>query len=221
MDAVILAAGRGSRLEGIAAPFHKPLLVVNGQPLIQQAVDHALAMTMLGGDVTVVAAPSNAEAIVHVLGRRPYRMVIQKYADGPGAALLEGLATNVSSDHTTLVLMADNVTSRADVVSCVEQAKKHEHGTAIGVRYLHREEAKRFTYYFNDEWHETGDVPHTSASVLVWCGPLIIPTLQARIAIGGHTDGKIGSHLSEIFGSRYPVRVVVDTIDIGVPEMLT
>jgi GTP:adenosylcobinamide-phosphate guanylyltransferase len=66
VDTVILAAGRGARLNGIAAPFHKPLLIVNGMPLIVQLVRAAHA-TFRGSDetarVVVVVAPENAQAI--------------------------------------------------------------------------------------------------------------------------------------------------------------
>ena len=43
MEAVILAAGRGQRMEGLARPFYKPLLEVNGMSLVAYAVEYASA----------------------------------------------------------------------------------------------------------------------------------------------------------------------------------
>ena len=64
MDLIILAAGRNERLHGTVPAFMKPLLLVDGQPLIVRLVREALDAGVLEtydevGRVIVVAAPQN------------------------------------------------------------------------------------------------------------------------------------------------------------------
>ena len=213
MDAVILAAGRGQRLDGIAAPFHKPLLVMNGKSLIVAAVDTAASLC---GGVTVVVAPENASPISHVLGRRPVHMVVQRFPDGPGDALLEGLRGGDSK--YVLVLMGDNLIPFDDAARIVSQQ-----GAAIGVRELPLEMAKRFTYYHKKakRWFEDGQ-PDESGLITTWCGPLKVDRQRARVILNAArntTELKIGPHLDAILGSSYDF-VDTETVDVGVPESL-
>lgn len=220
MDCVILAAGRGQRLDGIAAPFHKPLLVVNGKPLIVSAVDLALAHCET---VAVVVAPENAAPINHVLGRRNIEMVVQRFPDGPGHALLRGLRTTQSKYVT--VLMADNVLSHEDLRNAVSEPEI----SAIGVRHMSLTEASRFTYLSqSDGWCEDGSPQMEDAdsqgTVPCWCGPLTVNRVRAFEVLARASfvqELKIGPHLNKIFADDSPYLFTSQSMDIGVPEALS
>src|SRR5689334_1907257 len=110
MDAVILAGGKGSRLDGVMPPYMKPFMPVNGVPLITRIVDQVhgyVARTF------VVVAPENAMQMAHVLNGRKVFMVVQQDATGPGDALMLGLA--LTKQDTVLLLMGDNLMPDADI----------------------------------------------------------------------------------------------------------
>lgn len=219
MDAVILAAGRGARLDGIAAPYHKPLLVVNGKPLITQAVD-AAGMTGCT-EITVVVAPENVQAISGILGSRHVHMIVQRTPKGPGDALLEGL--EIGSDDRVLVLMSDNILD----VSEVEIAVKNDKPT-IGCRRLEPEEARRFTFRTSTGWVEGRDPYKEQGAindgwVTVWCGPLVAERKAAWEVLSQQrltwptNELKIGPHLNDM-GLRVGTVFTSKAHDIGVPE---
>jgi hypothetical protein len=215
VDAVILAAGRGERLNGYTAPYHKPLLVVNGMPLINQAVDHALEVVQR---VVVVVAPENAAPISQVLGDRVVRMVVQRVPDGPNRALAIGAELCVT--NRILVLMADNLLRHRDVEQCVV---KEEEAAVIGIERVPIDVAGRFTWRDKDgRWRE-GHAPEPHEVwgqmgedlVVVWCGPLVVYRGLIEPA-----ERMIGPYLNRLVGKN-PRLVECETFDIGVPEMLT
>lgn len=224
MDAVILAAGRGTRLDGIAAPFHKPLLVVNGKPLVRRCVE--VAMETAGGEIVVVAAPENAAPIAHVLngaGLGNVDIIIQRTALGPGDALLTGMKL-VTSD-TMLVLLGDNVVSYEDVGRVVTAGYRN----VIGVNSVPPEQAEPFTRLRRRSdntltWVEK--VPVTDDDVYegettCWVGPIKVETTKMEKAIRKHTAEKGEIPIGPMFnhlGDFYTIKV--SSIDIGTPEAL-
>lgn len=221
-DVVVLAAGRGERLRGIAAPFHKPLMIVDGQPLISSAVNAAIDHDPLTRTVTVVAAPDNVSPICELLAdhlrTRRVNVVVQPTPRGPGAALLTGLAA-VHTEYV-LVLAGDN-TTHADELSAYAGA------TTVGFKVVSAEESKRYTCIVGDYVFED-DRERTSDTYRVWCGPLMLPTSETidhLSYVERATPGvelKLGRHIQPIsrkYGSR--IRLVPSSArDVGVPEEL-
>lgn len=240
MDSVILAAGKGSRLDGIMPPFHKPLLVVNGKPLIRQAVE--LAMRCVDGRVTVVVAPENALPICQVLdgpGMGKVDVIVQRSMLGPGVSLRTGLRHSTAGE--TLVLLADNVLTFADIDKIVKAQ-----GNAVGVSMLDASEAERFT---RARAVEPGDVTAGDGKVVTtrtdiewvekvpvieadlfdhgmatcWVGPIKVNTTEMERAItdwmsqGRKEEVPIGPLFNRL---SYITTVPVTSIDIGVPEAL-
>lgn len=219
MDAVILAAGRGSRLEGISAPYFKPLLVINGMPLIRSAVELS---QRFAENIIIVAAPENAAPINHVAPQEAH-MVIQRRANGPGDALYAGL--RLCTSEYVIVLMADNVISPDDM-----QRVANQKGNAVGVSWLAAEEAERFTRIrSNGVWVEK--VPVTEDDILesnmvsCWVGPIKMNVEEIREAIRYwaqtqpvHNDNIPIGPLFNLISDVTPVEV--SCIDIGVPEAL-
>lgn len=218
MDAVILAAGRGSRLAGIAAPYHKPLLVMEGEALIARAVRQAQNVAVCQR-VIIVVAPENANVISQVLPLDSnIRMVVQRVANGPGAAV--DAALELVHGKRVLVLMADNFSRDSDVLSVTRSAFGSH---AIGIRRLPGTMVEPFTYRTDDgSWVEKERPPHLSGKYDAWVGPLMMLTGDFTSALiktpVGHDGfewpiGPSFNHLS------MPINCVpVETVDVGTPE---
>lgn len=236
MDGVILAAGKGQRLNGHVMPFFKPLVEVNGKPLVLHAVEYAI--TAGARRIAIVAAPGNASAIEAAVRRVPgVSIVIQPFPEGPGDALRVGLE-QVGSTRA-IVLMSDNVMDSDAVAAMATHA-----GTgsdAIGYREVPLEDAHRFTRIRrlpttkdgasmlgyvegtpitqDDEWYPG------SGTAVVWCGPIILHCSRALTVLNraprDETTGelKIGPHLGSILRQPTLLSRVV-SFDIGVPDSL-
>jgi MobA-like NTP transferase domain len=238
VDTVILAAGRNERLNGLVPAGHKPLLVVNGMPLIGHAVRQGAAAIDFGkGDrVIVVASPENAHALHQVLPPDIY-MIIQRFPEGPGDALLIGLTLSLSSE--VLVLMGDNYTSDQHV----ENVRECE-GNVVGVGEVALELCERFTRWRSesiedpskgtwvekvpvdprrDLWKQDG---HGPPYALAWLGPLKLRVDDIRRALqecpGQQPAGRgIELQIGPAFNCLPDVsRVPVTSIDLGIPEVL-
>lgn len=226
LDTVILAAGAGTRLAGIVPTGLKPLVVVNGETLIARLVRQA--RTFAAGRIVVVVSPTNAAPIVELIergDRRDVDYVVQPVPAGPGEALLRGLAV-VRTAHT-LVLAGDNWMPDVALHDVVEDIPM---GVAVGVRVVTDPAvARRFTRLREvpraatceaEEGPELG----WSGPWTVWCGPLVIPTDNARIALQaavtgrGDNEAKIGPYLHRMGASVGLVGV--EAQDIGTPEAL-
>jgi CTP:molybdopterin cytidylyltransferase MocA len=220
MDAVILAAGRGERLGGITPPYFKPLLVVNGKPLILQAV--RLAHEAVDGVVTVMVAPENALPICQVLEHQPglggVRVVVQRTNLGPGATLRTALSLSEAPEN--LVLLADNVLTQRDV----KEVAQYPAENVVGTTMIPAHDAERFTRReIHNKWVEKTPVSNTLDDAECWVGPIKVDTNEMESAIdrwmaqGHKTEVPIGP----LFNDLTDVRTVnVSSIDIGVPEAL-
>jgi bifunctional N-acetylglucosamine-1-phosphate-uridyltransferase/glucosamine-1-phosphate-acetyltransferase GlmU-like protein len=220
VDTVILAAGKGERLNGIAAPYHKPLLPVNGKPLVRNAVEIALQVT--GCTPIVVVAPENALPIAQILEGEDAGMIVQRRANGPGHALMCGMQL-VKSRHV-LVLMGDNVLTFDDV----DRVAKEQ--SAVGVQQVDPEDAERFTRVrTGGNWVEKvpitdEDINMVTGKVTCWVGPLKLETditrnalarsalVQKEVPLGPPV---LNAHQTEEHRLQL---IAVDTYDIGVPE---
>lgn len=236
MESVILAAGRGQRMEGVAKPFYKPLLEINGIPLLVYAAEYASAAGALR--VTVVVSPHNIGDVEKVL--KPYipwvRIVVQEDPLGPGHAALVGL-DQVTEDKTML-LMSDNIMDSAAVVSMATRCAI-ENKDAVGIRVVNPDQARRFTrvrcqddgvltYVEGGEIGEKDFWPGLGGSekVKVWCGPLVFNSAKCRDVLRAefalldaqNSELKIGPYLNKIIGED-PILVDVQSMDVGIPSV--
>jgi CTP:molybdopterin cytidylyltransferase MocA len=221
MEAMILAAGAGSRLNGVAAPFHKPLMLVNGTPLIVQVVAQAVEATE--ERCVVVCAPSNVSPIIDLLEATGHlhwcSIIVQPRPDGPGDAFICGARAIRTPD--CLVLMGDNLMIVDDVKRIVSAGDSFP--IVIGTRVIEGEDAERFTRILS---HRTVEGPFIReetpyAAHTVWCGPLVVPTQQLAGEIGeARAEGgelKLGHWLGQL---GQPHCVEVNAIDVGLPAQL-
>lgn len=228
MDAVILAAGRGSRLRGVTAPFWKPMMVVNGSPLIVSVVRQAWRQTKHNFEkddrVVVVVSPENALPITQVLAEAKLPssidIVVQPSPRGPGDAFLRAAPFCRSR---TLILCADNVIPDDDLKLVTDKKMP----LVVGTRFItNPEEAARFTLIrplgtFVEGRADVENYRWNSRGWMAWVGPLVVPTKELVKALekGPKRLGdelKIGEALNEV--NRDPVLVDVNCYDVGVPE---
>jgi hypothetical protein len=216
MDAVILAAGRGTRMSGLARPFYKPLLEVDGRTLIEHAWSYAYRAD--ADRIVVVASPENLADLQAVLPDE-VRFVVQVEPTGPADAVALGLSA--CTDERVMVLMSDNLMGTEAItymagLDC----------DSVGVKFVPRDQAERFTRvpvpgrFIEGPW--TLDDIDNNGHVIVWCGPIVarrqalldVVTTAPSVTIGG--EHKLGPLLGSALVK--PRLVACDSIDVGVPE---
>ena len=223
MDAIILAGGRGTRVAELAPEYYKPLLPVDGVPMVTLAVDLALRSGVTCP--VVVAAPANAEDICRALDGRPALVVIQRQPLGAGHALLLGLQASprplVDCDRV-LVLLSDNVSSDADVQAVTA------HPSAVGIKYIEREHAFRFARLDDDgRWVEKEPILNLDGPpIACWVGPFVgwrnrmtRVLAQAVDERKPDTEVYIGPHLGKFMYAETKCPLVpVESLDLGVAD---
>jgi NDP-sugar pyrophosphorylase family protein len=245
MDAVILAAGRNDRLAGLVAEGMKPLLLVNGRPIIVDLMKKiSIASEHRRVPVTIVASPVNVMAIVSVLKAnamlwRDLQIVIQPEPTGPVDALRRGFRARLgrSNSDTTLVLCGDNVVPLETMQTFIQGGDAYDDKFAgwVAVKKMDDElAAGRFTRVAEDarEFRE-GIQPGgmwRDGKYRAWLGPVL--TYSEYLRLFFESPAKSDSEVVQL--SRVWERVVhihgvtsskwflVDAKceDIGVPEEL-
>lgn len=223
MGAIILAAGRGERLNGLAAPFMKPTLLVNGQPIIVQQIQNALEVTQM---ITLVLAPENARAMLdlihHALPKLEWdyvQVVVQPFNGGVVDALKRGL---MLYNRDVIVLMGDNVVPPMTVRHMWDDfvGEGARPDLMVCTRRMPWDDAQRFTYKTSETWWEKeqpqGVVYDSKDGTEVWVGPLIIASSDEFYAALGDGDS-----VGQVFNAFNQVRTWEGQCsDIGVPEAL-
>lgn len=196
LDTVILAAGRGSRLRGVVPQYFKPLMTVDGQALIVQAIRAARAATW--GRVVIVAAPGNVDPMVNLLRdsgdlNEVTDIVIQHTPRGPGHAFL--CAAPLVRTERAVVLMADNIFDANDIPSVID-GNKIKPEVSIGTRRVTDEsEAVKLTRVNGlgtFEGPEINDRQKCNDAYECWVGPLVVTVepLQADLAVASLSTGE-------------------------------
>jgi bifunctional N-acetylglucosamine-1-phosphate-uridyltransferase/glucosamine-1-phosphate-acetyltransferase GlmU-like protein len=225
MDAVILAAGRGTRLSGHATPFFKPMLQVNGKPLVLHAAEYA---NVMGAEkIVVVVSPANREAMENIFRNFSFvTLVDQDEPLGPGHALLIGL-TKVTSGRAA-VLMSDNIMLH-ESLELLAPLVRHD---VVGTMDVEPELASRFTRVvqkkagpteFREGTPVQPDEINSEGMVKVWCGPLVFQTNLMRAALVKDLENatiehelKIGPYLGAAMNR--PILFNIKSMDVGMPD---
>jgi bifunctional N-acetylglucosamine-1-phosphate-uridyltransferase/glucosamine-1-phosphate-acetyltransferase GlmU-like protein len=219
-------------MEGLSKPFFKPLLEINGIPLVRYAVEYA---SIAGATkVTVVVSPHNGEAIAQALAQYAdwISVAVQEEPLGPGHAALVGLRQ--VTDDKTMLLMSDNIMS-IDSVQKMAFDCEMRNSDGVGVRMVSLDQASRFTrirklskdsYTFVEGIEVSAeDIWPSRDKVVVWCGPVIFESDTATSVLrkaykarkSDNAELKIGPYLSKIV--RYPaVLTDVEAMDVGIPS---
>ena len=213
MDAVIPAAGRGSRLGGLTADRPKGLVEVAGRPLLAHVFETAIEA---GADELVVIVGYEAAQIVDRFGDAfagvPITYVHQRERLGLGHAVLQA-APHV--DGTFLLVNGDNIFSGsvAPAVAAVEEAD-----AALAVEEVSPEVAATTGVIETDErGRVTGIVekPDDPPSTLVTTGCYVLPAdiFHACALLQPSAEGEY--QLSEAVGLLVRAGYEVETVRLG------
>lgn len=222
MGAVILAAGRGERLAGYSAPFMKPLLIVNGQPIIVQQMRNAQEVTK---HITLVLAPENARFMIDLLrGAMPdldwrdIEVVVQPF---PGTSVTDALRRGLwHAGGPCVVLMGDNVVPPLTVRDMWDSmARSPGYDVLVATQEMSWHDAERFTYRSAGIWWEkevAAAADATEEFAEAWIGPLIIdsPADFLEAMAGSESIGKSFNKAGDV--RTFPCKCS----DVGVPEAL-
>lgn len=126
VGAVLLAAGEGSRLGGIA----KPMLALQGVPLINR---HLIAMSGAGVDEVVVVTGFHHELIEPAVETFPVTVVRNgQPEDGQQSSVRLGLEALGAKFDLVLVVLADQpLIGTADLTELIAAFKKRPHGAIV------------------------------------------------------------------------------------------
>lgn len=227
MDTIILAAGRNERLKGVVAPFHKPLLVVNGKSLVQHCLDIADRLSF--GSVRLIVSPENALPISQVTQLAPNdMMIVQQKPLGPGHALHLGLKTlDPEISEEVMILCADNVFNLVQVEDMLEDADGNLKNTIhVGGRKIYiKKERERFTRVDQNKGRFIEGPLGDDEPLDCWIGPLVLPTHMAQnvfkeVCSELHDEEiKIANNLN-LMGCAVQFHEM-DCYDIGIKEALS
>lgn len=217
MDAIVLAAGRNDRLRGYVPAYMKPLILVNGEPIIKTLVQGLATVT---GRIIIVCAPQNATQIVDVLqGVAPLAEVLfalQPEATGPRGAVYIG--AQMLSSRSVMVVCADNVIPLDDIARAAAQHRLNPELTTIVTRDVPYEGAHRFTRVYEHRIVE-GPMEENEKGYTVikcWVGPLVFGTETLKGALAATpNESKVSALIDDHFEC-----ISGNTTDIGVPEAL-
>jgi CTP:molybdopterin cytidylyltransferase MocA len=125
MEAVVMAAGEGRRLQPLTDRFAKPVLPIDGRPVIVTFLRELQAAGL--GRVTVVTGHLAAQVEALLAGfDHELRFVRQPQADGSAAAV-----RRAGLDPPYLVAGADTLFRRGDVAAFLAGCKGADGGLAV------------------------------------------------------------------------------------------
>lgn len=239
LSAIILAAGANTRLDGRVPPFMKPLVLVNGKPLVNHARDHAVHNW--GCDSLIfVASPSNVGLLLNVARLHSAHWIVQPTPMGVVDAITRAMPFVVTGK--VLILCADNTFENgSQSVDFFSFARRSVHSW-MGVRTLDALASKRFTRYRHrkvmvDTTVHSDPEPKIIDTLLgvelieagspelgdgCWIGPLLLQTLEIRTALQGrHPPQTIVELIKATTNDGRELRVApMLCADMGVPEEL-
>lgn len=213
VDAIVLAAGRGTRLAPLTTRTPKPLLPVGAQPLLLRLLDQLEAA---GIDRAVVVTHHLAQAVQEALQGRAGRMAVEAVDQGEPRGTGHAVAAAAGHvDGDCLLLMGDCVLGDATV-----QALADADGFIVAADRV--DDARRFGVLEVDGDRLTAihEKPETPPSDLVNTGAYRLPAsaLEAAQALKPSPRGEL--EFTDVLRDAIPdVRVVEADrwLDVGTP----
>ncbi|SEO22643.1 glucose-1-phosphate thymidylyltransferase [Halogranum amylolyticum] len=170
MQAVVLAAGKGTRLRPLTEDRPKALVAVDGEPLLTHCFEE---LRSLGAEELIVVVGYRAEQIIERYGDEyrgiPITYTYQREQLGLAHALLTA-ETHVEGDF--MLMLGDNV-FRSNLDAVVQSQKEEDVDAAFLVEEVPYEEASRYGVCVtngDDEIVEVLEKPADPPSNLVMTG---------------------------------------------------
>jgi NDP-sugar pyrophosphorylase family protein len=129
MEAIVMAAGEGRRLRPLTERYAKPVLPIDGRPVIVTLVHELRAAGVEAVTVVTGHLAAQVEALLDGLGLRFAR---QPRPDGSADAVLRGLESGARPP--LLVLAADTVFTPGDIRRFAEAFAAGDYEGALAVR---------------------------------------------------------------------------------------
>mgnify|MGYP001574230913 CR=1 FL=1 len=118
---VILAEGKGKRMEALGFDLPKPLIPIHGRPMIRHLID-AVNESQVDGEPIIITAPDNRDLFCQTLGSRACRYVVQEKQLGTGHAVMCARDHFMDTGHV-MVLYGDHPTVTAQTI--LRLAREH------------------------------------------------------------------------------------------------
>lgn len=232
--AVILAAGRGSRLKTISEPYTKTILLVNELPIIGYAVR---AVEPYVDKIIIVAHPLTAVDVFDAARKsltktaKDIILTIQSNPMGMGDAMRIGFIA-LKQDYSVVVLAGDNIVQEDINVKNVLDLVKKDDAVRLAWTYriLPAREAKRFSVFhdFGNGKGELIEKPNDPPSNICWCGPVAFSSsLESIERIKNMSLSSRGEYEATDLMNTYiqmgmskHVKLTGEWFDIGTPEAL-
>ena len=172
--AIILAAGRGTRLMPLVKEFGKPLFVVERERLLGHALRFCEEFQVHRS--VVVAAPANQESLSSLAGPT-VKITVQREPTGVIDAIRVGLRE--MHQEYTLLLCSDNTFS-PEGTWFRDQVSEVQAELAMATRFFPAEKAMRFTRRQGERLLRNQEAPvvNEDGTVEVWLGPVFCRTAQ-------------------------------------------
>ena len=236
--AIILGAGRGSRLKDIAPPYSKTILPVNALPVIGYATR---AVESYVDKIILVAHPSTATNVYKALLESlqndsvETRLTLQEKPLGMADAMGIGFSA-LEEDHTVVVVAGDNIIlDDRNVKNTLDLVLDHSsHDSQCQLAWTFRElmpnEARRFSVY-----QEIGEgkgmlleKPEDPPSKICWCGPVVFGSSREamqriqtlKLSPRGEYEATDLMNTYIRTGESRHIRLQGEWFDIGTPESL-
>ncbi len=214
MQCVILAAGEGLRMRPLTLNQPKPLLKVNGKPLLE----HLLNALPLNVDEVIVVVGYLGQQIVDYFGKtfngRKMKYVWQARAEGTYNAL--ALCKGLLKEEPFLMLYADDLFDQKSLLELVSSGE-------LGILVAQHENLQKFGVVELDEKGfvtQIEEKPVHPKSNLVNCGPLVLTPRIFDYPPTIHSNGEyyLTTAVSEM-AKQFPFRAVHTRtwIPIGYP----
>ncbi len=228
MSAIIPAAGANTRLKDKVAPFLKPTLLVDGEPLIVHATNFAMKCRVTRA--FTVVSPSNAGIIAtlvkgatqrHAESLIPLHNDLVNYILQPEPlGIVDAIQRCIHFVQTdwTVILCADNL-FRVDHHAEIKVLDNDSHDTPLfASRELQRAQARRFTTYASKLPHPFRSRHDIDSTEICWIGPLLLPT--KLLAEASKSESSIEDVLNSIHLTRRIEPYPMLCSDMGIPEEL-
>ena len=170
MQAVVLAAGKGTRLRPLTDDKPKVLVEINGTPLIQDVFDNLIDA---GATELIIIVGYKAEQIIDRYGDKyegiPITYAHQREQLGLAHAILQA---EPHIDGSFILMLGDNV-FRGNLADVVNRQQEDRADAAFLVEEVPYEEASRYGVLDTNEYGEVIEVvekPETPPSNLVMTG---------------------------------------------------
>lgn len=126
--AVILAAGKGTRMGSMTQQTPKPMLPIHGQPMLEHILER---LTAAGIERFFLVVGYRGELIENYFRHRPLQIEFRKQEPVNGTGAAARLAREFARDQPFLLTYGDILCDPAEYVRCADRLEQHPGAPAV------------------------------------------------------------------------------------------